>query len=159
MRRILAPSLLVSALTVAGVAGAAPSGPAESADLAVVDASTASVGAQFIRALAARDFEGARDKLASSIEFRGYTPEAGFLVRTNRGSLMKLLREWYATAVSVETLRDGRMLARHQVYYRIRWASPDGPMVFAQHAFYDTDSSGRISRMHLVCSGDQPAGV
>lgn len=160
MRRIVASSLLVTALTVGGVAGPLSSGGAAPAptEPAAVDSTTASVGAQLIRALAARDFDAARDKLAPSIEFRGFTPTTGFLVRTHRASLMNLLREWYATAETIETLRDERVLARRQVSYRIRWASPGGPMVFAQHVFYDTDASGRIERMHLVCSGDQAAG-
>jgi hypothetical protein len=45
---------------------------------------------------------------------------------------------------------------RHNVGYRIRWASPDGPMVFQQHASYDIDGAGQITRWHLVCSGDKP---
>ncbi|MGQ0464744.1 MAG: hypothetical protein ACT4QG_05420 [Sporichthyaceae bacterium] len=152
MRRIVSTGLLASALAAGLLAGTAAPGSASDSD-----ADSASVGAQFVTALAARDFDAAGSKLAPAVDFRAFTPSQGFLVRTHRDSLMGLMREWYGAADAVEELRSEKVGERDAVDYRIRWTSQDGPQVFAQHAFYDTDATGRIVAMHLVCSGDQSA--
>ncbi|HEY3239077.1 MAG TPA: nuclear transport factor 2 family protein [Acidimicrobiia bacterium] len=115
------------------------------------------VGAEFIQALADRDFPTARAMLAPEVEFKALTPSQGFLDLTGPEAVMSLMQEWYGTAEAIESLETNRVLQRHHVGYRIRWQSPeDGPMVFEQQAYYDVDDSGRIRRLHLVCSGDQP---
>lgn len=113
------------------------------------------VGVRFIESLAERDFAAARTMLTTEVEFKAFTPSLGFVDLTGPDAVMNLMEDWYQTAEAVEYLEAGRVLDRHNVGYRIRWASPDGPMVFQQHAFFDLDGSGRINRWHLVCSGDQ----
>jgi len=114
-------------------------------------------GAEFIQALADRDFSAAQTMLTPEVEFKALTPSQGFVDLTGPEAVMNLMREWYGTAEGIENLETNKVLQRHHVGYRIRWASPeDGIMVFEQQAYYDVDDSGRISRWHLVCSGDQP---
>src|SRR5215210_5328943 len=113
-------------------------------------------GAEFIRALAARDFTAAQATLAPGITFKGHTPSMGFVERTGSEAVMSLMREWYATAEALESLETGRVVERRHVGYRIRWRADQGPMVFEQQADYDVDDHGQISRWHFVCSGDQP---
>ena len=113
-------------------------------------------GAEFIRALAARDFTAAQATLAPDIQFKGHTPSMGFVERTGSEAVMSLMREWYATAEALESLETGRVVQRRHVGYRIRWKADQGPMVFEQQAYYDVDDRGQISRWQFVCSGDQP---
>jgi hypothetical protein len=113
-------------------------------------------GAEFIRALAARDFTAAQATLAPGVEFKGHTPSLGFVERTGSEAVMSLMREWYATAEALESLETGRVVERRHVGYRIRWSADQGPMVFEQQAYYDVDDRGQISRWQFVCSGDQP---
>lgn len=151
---LLAATLGVGTVQASGAVGQA--GPQGSEQAGAAAAAESSIGGRFVTALAARDFAGARAMLAPALDFRAFTPSQGFLVRTKRDSLMALLQEWYGAAEAVEHLESGRVRERHYVDYRIRWSGNEGTMVFAQHAFYDLDGAGRISRMHLVCSGDQP---
>ncbi len=116
------------------------------------------VGGEFIQALVDQDYSAAQAMLGPDVEFKGFTPSMGFIDLTGPDAVMALLKEWYATAEATEMLETYDVIERHHVGYRIRWASTDGPMVFEQHAFYDVDDAGRISRLHLVCSGDQPTG-
>lgn len=113
-------------------------------------------GAEFIRALAARDFTAAQATLAPDITFKGHTPSMGFVERTGSEAVMSLMREWYATAEALESLETGSVVQRQHVGYRIRWTADQGPMVFEQQAYYDVDDRDQISRWHFVCSGDQP---
>ena len=115
-------------------------------------------GAEFIHALADRDFAAAQAVLAPDIEFKGHTPSMGFVERKGSEAVMTLMREWYATAEALEKLETDRVVQRRHVGYRVRWKADGGPMVFEQHAFYDVDDRGRITRWQFVCSGDQPAG-
>jgi hypothetical protein len=113
-------------------------------------------GAEFIRALANRDFSAAQATLAPDIRFKGHTPSMGFVERAGSEAVMNLMREWYATAEALESLETGRVVQRRHVGYRIRWKADQGPMVFEQQAYYDVDDRGQISRWQFVCSGDQP---
>jgi hypothetical protein len=113
-------------------------------------------GAEFIHALADRNFDAAQATLAPGIDFKGHTPSMGFVERKGADAVMSLMKEWYATAESIESLETNRVVARNHVGYRIRWTAPEGPMVFEQQAYYDVDDTGRISRWQFVCSGDQP---
>ncbi|MGH8974604.1 MAG: nuclear transport factor 2 family protein [Acidimicrobiia bacterium] len=115
------------------------------------------VGAQFIQALVDHDFSGAQAMLGPDVEFKGHTPSQGFIDLTGPEAVMSLMKEWYTPAEATEMLETYQVIERHHVGYRIRWRSPeDGAMVFEQHAFYDVDGRNRITRLHLVCSGDQP---
>lgn len=113
-------------------------------------------GAEFISALADRDFAAAQATLAPEIEFKGFTPSMGFFDLKGSEAVMSLMRKWYATSEGLESLETYDVVKRHHVGYRVRWQSTDGPMVFEQQAFYDLDDAGRIRHLQLVCSGDQP---
>jgi hypothetical protein len=51
-------------------------------------------GAEFIQALADRDFDAARATLAPEIEFKGHTPSMGFVERKGADAVMGLMKEW-----------------------------------------------------------------
>ena len=150
---LVAATLVTVGLVGSGIAAVASGGSEDGA----AGSEAQPVGAEFIRALADQDFSAAEAMLAPEVEFKALTPSQGFIDLSGPEAVMGLMREWYGTAEAVESLEAYRILQRHHVNYRIRWQSPeDGLMVFEQHAFYDVDDSGRISRWHLVCSGDQP---
>lgn len=113
-------------------------------------------GAEFIHALADRDFDTAQAVLAPEIVFKGHTPSMGFVELKGAEAVMSLMKEWYATSEALESLETNQILQRQHVGYRVRWIAPEGPMVFEQQAYYDVDDHGQISQWQFVCSGDQP---
>lgn len=153
-RTLLVAATLVTVGLVGGGFAAVASGDSETGG---AGPRALPVGAEFIQALADRDFSTAQAMLSPEVEFKALTPSQGFLDLTGPEAVMSLMQEWYGTAEAIESLETDKVLQRHHVGYRIRWQSPeDGLMVFEQQAYYDVDDSGRIQRWHLVCSGDQP---
>lgn len=150
---LMGVTLVTVGLMGGGIAALAEGESAQGADTR----SALPAGAEFIHALADRDFAAAQAVLAPEIEFKGFTPSMGFFDLKGPEAVMNLMREWYGTAEALESLETNRVLARHHVGYRIRWNSAEeGLMVFEQQAYYDVDDQGRISRWSLVCTGDQP---
>ena len=156
-RKFIAATLFIT-LSLGGAGVAAVASGQDDTPTPAPAGGTLPVGAEFIEALARRDFAAAQARLSPEIEFKAFTPSAGFVDLAGPEAVMTLMEEWYGTAEGVEYLEADRVIQRHHVGYRIRWSSPEeGPMVFQQHAFYDLDDQNRITRLHLVCSGDQPA--
>ncbi|MGH9042421.1 MAG: nuclear transport factor 2 family protein [Acidimicrobiia bacterium] len=154
-RSLLVTVTLVTFGLVGGGFAALASGDAK-VDDAAQGRKPLAAGAEFIHALADRDFDAAQTVIAPDIEFKGHTPSMGFVELKGSEAVMSLMKEWYATAEALESLETNRVLARQHVGYRVRWIAPEGPMVFEQQAYYDVDDGGRISHWQFVCTGDQP---
>lgn len=156
IRRSLLVTVMLIAAGLVGGGSAAVSADDREVKVSADGGRPRPAGAEFIRALAARDFDAAQARLAPDIGFKGHTPSMGFVERAGPEAVMSLMREWYATAEALENLATGRVGRRQHVGYRIRWRADQGPMIFEQQAYYDVDDRGRISRWQFVCSGDQP---
>jgi hypothetical protein len=106
-------------------------------ETAKVDVS-ASLGAAFAAALAAKDFERIRDLLRPEIDFRGLTPS----------------RSWD----QIEELRHVETDAfadRERVRYRFLVRNPEWLFEVEQQV-YIGERDGRIGWMRSVCSGFRP---
>ena len=67
----------------------------------------------------------------------------------------------------IEVLDTGAIGDRQYMAYRCEWRVPPEfaeavgqpagtTMAFQQHVFYDADDDGRITWLHLLCSGNHP---
>jgi hypothetical protein len=116
-------------------------------------------GERFVRALAAKDFERLAGLLDPAIDFRGMTPN-GFWQASGPAEVVdQVLRRWFEDQDVIEAvvaLDTGRVADRDRVAWRFAVATPDGPHLVEQQAYYET-SGGRISWMRVLCSGFRPA--
>jgi hypothetical protein len=118
----------------------------------------ATQGAALIDALRRRDLDDVRDLLAPNIHVRGLLP-GQTTEADDRDAALAMFAEGFVNEAMerLDVVATDRIGDREFVAYRGQWSMPGhGTNVFEQHAFYDTDSDGRISWMHLVCSGNHP---
>lgn len=113
------------------------------------------LGAEFARALAAKDFERMTELLDPELDFRGVTPRK-FWEAGNPGELVDgVLRQWFKDAdeiEAVEKLETDSFADRERVGYRLRVRREDGTFLIEQQLFI-SERSGRIAWIRSVCSG------
>lgn len=120
---------------------------------------TTTLGADFARALAAKDTGRLRELIHPEIEFRGVTPGRHWAADDPETLLGILVGQWLEDTDEVEALdaiETGTIADRERVGYRMTVKNPDGRFVFEQQAYLD-ERDGRISWMRVVCSGFRPA--
>jgi hypothetical protein len=120
---------------------------------------TATLGADFARALAAKDFDGVLDLLHPEIDFRGLTPKRNWEASDSDAVISGILRQWFEDSDEIEALEhlDSDAFAdRERVGYRFRIRNPEGRFLVEQQA-YLSPRDGRIGWMRVVCSGFRPA--
>lgn len=119
----------------------------------------AAPGVQLLRALRDRDLDSVRALLAPDIHLRGLLPGPSMEADDHASALAVFSAGYVNEAMeAIDVIGTHRVASRDYVAFRCRWRAPDGATkVFEQHAFYDTDDAGRITWMHLVCSGNHPA--
>ena len=116
-------------------------------------------GAEFVRALAAKDTAGLLAVLSPTVTFRGMTPGRFWAAGTAEETVHEVLYRWFepadvvAEVVSVET---ADVADRHRVDYRLVVGNADGRHLVEQRAYYDLDDDGRIATVHAVCAGFRP---
>ncbi len=117
------------------------------------------LGEQLIRSLVDGDFTSAQTLVANSIEFKGLTPY-GLFEADNSDDAFAILQEWFTPAESVESLVTGSIFDRQKMNYVVACRNPENntEFIFEQGAFYDV-SEGKITHLHLVCSGDRSPSV
>ena len=117
------------------------------------------IGAEFARALAAKDFSRIRDLLHPEIDFRGMTPNRNWEAGDPDGVIGVVLGQWFEDKDEIEGLEGVETDAfadRERVGYRFRIRNPDGRFLVEQQA-YLAERDGRIGWMRVVCSGFRPA--
>jgi len=117
------------------------------------------IGSRYVEALAARDTGTLLGLFAPDVSFRGMTPGRFWEADSPEQVVNDVLYRWFEPAdviESVEHLEAGRVVDRERVDYLLRVRNPDGVFSVEQRAYYDTDSTGRISRMHAMCAGFRP---
>lgn len=124
-----------------------------------VDEPTA-LGAEFARALAAKDSARILDLLHPEIDFRGMTPSRTWEADDPDAVIAVLLGQWFEEADEIEALQrlesDG-FADRQRVGYRFSVSNPDGRFLVEQQA-YLAARDGKIGWMRVLCSGYRPAG-
>jgi hypothetical protein len=119
---------------------------------------TTTLGADFARALAAKDSAAIRELIHPEIDFRGLTPSRSWEA-SNRDELISILFEdWFEDKDEIEALESvesDSVADRDRVGYRFSVNNPDGRHVVEQQA-YLAERDGQICWMRVVCSGFRP---
>ena len=114
---------------------------------------------RFVAALAAKDTSTIEALFAPETLFRGMTPGRFWEATTPPEIVRDVLYQWFEpqdVIERVESVSTGRAGARDRVDYVFRVRTPDGLYDVEQRAYVDVGDDGRITRMHVMCSGFQP---
>jgi hypothetical protein len=120
---------------------------------------TGAPGADFARALAAKDSARLRDLMDPEIDFRGLTPSRSWEAKGPDAVLALLLDKWFEDKDEIEALEEletDAVADRQRVGYRFNVSNPDGRFLVEQQAYLSA-RDGRIEWMRVVCSGFRPA--
>jgi hypothetical protein len=121
---------------------------------------TTALGADFARALAAKDSDRLIDLMHPEIDFRGLTPSRSWEANDRDEAISVLFGQWFEDKDEIEALEQLESDAfadRERVGYRFSVTNPDGRFLVEQQA-YLAPREGRIGWMRVVCSGFRPAG-
>jgi ketosteroid isomerase-like protein len=118
-------------------------------------------GVALIDALRRGDLDAVRGLLAADIHVRGLLPDDTMEADDRETAVAMFAAGFVNEAMErLEVVATDRIGDRDFVAYRAQWSTPaTGRKVFEQHAFYDTDPEGRISWMHVLCSGNHPVSA
>lgn len=119
---------------------------------------SASLGAAFANALAAKDFDAIRAILHPEIDFRGLTPRRSWEASDPEALIGSVLRRWFEDSDDIEALLNLETDAfadRERVGYRFRVRNPEGLFEVEQQVYIGA-VDGRIGWMRSVCSGFRP---
>jgi hypothetical protein len=116
------------------------------------------LGAEFARALAAKDFGRVEDLLHPEIDFRGLTPRRDWEASDAGTVISGVLQQWFEDADVIEALvglECDAFADRERVGYRFSVRNPKGRFLVEQQAYLEA-RDGRIGWMRVVCSGFRP---
>jgi hypothetical protein len=119
---------------------------------------TTTLGAEFARALAAKDSAAIRELIHPEIDFRGLTPSRSWEASNREELISILLEDWFEHDDEIEALESvesDSVADRERVGYRFSVSNPDGRHVVEQQA-YLAERDGQICWMRVVCSGFRP---
>jgi hypothetical protein len=120
--------------------------------------SSASLGASFAAALAAKDFGRIRELLHPEVDFRGLTPNRTWEAGDPDQLIGAVLRQWFEDSDEIEELEQVETDAfadRERVAYRFRVRNPEG-LFRVEQQVYIAERDGRIGWMRTLCSGFRP---
>jgi hypothetical protein len=118
----------------------------------------ATLGTQFARALAAKEFEEIVALLHPEIDFRGMTPNRSWEAGDPDAVISDVLQKWFEDSDEIEALEQLQSDAfadRERIGYRFSLHNPDGRFLVEQQAFL-AERDGRIGWMRVLCSGFRP---
>jgi hypothetical protein len=121
---------------------------------------TATLGAEFARALATKDYSRVLDLLHPEIDFRALTPNRTWEASDAEAVISGVLRQWFEDTDEIQALEwlETDVIAdRERVGYRFSVRNPDGHFLVEQQAYLSA-RDGRIGWMRAVCSGFRPTG-
>jgi hypothetical protein len=122
---------------------------------------TATLGAEFARALAIKDYGRVVDLLHPEVDFRALTPNRVWEASDADAVISGVLQEWFEDSdeiLALESLECDTVADRERVGYRFSVRNPDGRFLVEQQA-YLAARDGRIGWMRVVCSGFRPASA
>ena len=123
---------------------------------AEIDNPVDSLGASFLQALAAKDFDQLRNLYKPEVRFRAIVP-SGERNGNTAGEAVGWLQKWFGSNDSFQFIRStaGPVFDRLYLSYQIRLHGPEGWQVIEQHAYCKVQD-GQIADMWLICSGFRP---
>ena len=113
------------------------------------------LGAEFARALAAKDGGRLLELLHPEIDFRGLTPNRNWEANDRDAVVAVLLGQWFEDSDDIEALEELESDAfadRQRVGYRFSVTNPDGRFLVEQQAYLSA-RNGQIDWMRVLCSG------
>ncbi len=116
------------------------------------------LGSEFARALAAKDFERLSELLHPQVDFRALTPRRDWEAADATTVLTSILAKWFEGSddiLALENLESASFADRARVGYRFRVRNPEGLFQIEQQA-YLTPREDRIGWMRVLCSGFRP---
>jgi hypothetical protein len=122
---------------------------------------TTTIGAEFARALAAKDASRILELLHPEVDFRGLTPNRSWEASGRDEVVSVLLGKWFEDSDEIENLEELESDAfadRQRVGYRFSISNPDGRFVVEQQAYLSA-REGRIEWMRVLCSGYRPTAI
>lgn len=120
-----------------------------------------SLGADYARALAAKDFARIGELLHPEIEFRGLTPRRNWAADDAQTTITDILQHWFDDDDEIRALDHLECDAfadRERVGYRFSVHNAEGDFLVEQQAYLEA-RDGRIGWMRVVCSGFRPAAA
>jgi hypothetical protein len=117
-----------------------------------------SLGTEFAKALAAKEFDRIGELLDPQVDFRGLTPNRNWEASDPAG-VDEILNQWFEPSDHIDEVvevEESEMADRGRVSYRFRGHNEDGDFVVEQQA-YLAERDGRIAWMRVLCSGFRPA--
>jgi hypothetical protein len=116
------------------------------------------LGAEYARALAVKDFSRILDLMHREIDFRGMTPSRSWEATGPDAVIATVLGRWFDKSDEIEALEQLESDAfadRERVGYRFSVSNPDGRFLVEQQAYLSA-RDGRIAWMRVLCSGFRP---
>ena len=117
------------------------------------------LGEEFARALAVKDFDRILGLMHPEIDFRGMTPNRTWEPGDADAVISDVLRHWFEDSdeiLALEQVESDSFADRERVGYRFSVRNPDGDFVVDQQAYLSA-RDGRIGWMRVLCSGFRPA--
>jgi hypothetical protein len=117
------------------------------------------LGAEFAKALAAKDVARLLMLIHPEIDFRGMTPSRTWEATDREAVLEILLGSWFEPTDEIqalERLESDAFADRERVGYRLSVNNPEGHFIVEQQA-YLAPRYGQIAWMRVLCSGYRPA--
>jgi hypothetical protein len=120
------------------------------------------VAGTFVLGLATQDFAKLGGALADGAQMRALLP-SGLREWTGAGAIAQRFAHWFGDTTAFELVDTtvGDVGGRLHLHWRLRLqAERLGPGWFTveQQAYADTDESGRIAGLDLLCTGYRPEG-
>jgi hypothetical protein len=119
---------------------------------------TTTLGTEFARALAAKDYDRITDLFHPEIDFRGLTPRRVWEAGDPATAISTILQQWFEDSDEIEALEyleTDSFADRERVGYRFRVRNPDGLFLVEQQVYLE-ERDGRIGWLRSVCSGFRP---
>ncbi|MGH3190132.1 MAG: hypothetical protein ACRDOU_21495 [Streptosporangiaceae bacterium] len=116
----------------------------------------------FLEGLAAQDFTQLGGALASGVRLRALLPPGPF-EWTGAEVIASQFASWFGDTEDFELVEAtvGEVGGRLHLHWRLRLQAArlgTGWFTVEQQAYADTDGSGRIARLDLLCTGYRPEG-
>ena len=118
------------------------------------------LGSQYARALAVKDYDRIVALPHPEIDFRGMTPRRSWEASDPETVVSAVLRQWFEDSDEIqglERLESDTFADRERVGYRFSLRNPEGLFLVEQQAFLSA-RDGQIAWMRVLCSGFRPVG-
>jgi hypothetical protein len=120
------------------------------------------VASAFLESLAGQDFAGLGGALTADARLRALTP-SGLRERSGAQSIASVFTHWFGGTEDFELdeATVGEVGGRVHLHWRLRLRAGrlgGGWFTVEQQAYADTDASGLIARLDLLCTGFRPEG-